>query len=104
MLGLSGLFGLNTYDPALQEVETAIQQDPQSGKIRFWKARILLYQGREELAMKEAEKCVTLSPAMPGGRNLLLRIYRKLGKEKEAAEQAAWLRQHEDRVAMGRGR
>ena len=54
--------------------------------------------------MKEAEYSVKLEPDMPGSRNLLLRIYRRMGKEKEAAEQAAWLKQHENKVALGRGR
>lgn len=98
------LFVKGSYEQALKQIDEAIERDPKSAKIRFWKARILLHMGQNERALREAERCVALGPGMPGGHNLLLRIYRQMGMEEKAAEQAEWLRSHENKVAMGRGR
>ncbi len=98
------LFVKGNYEAARKQIEAAVERDPKSAKIRFWKARILFHLGEVEAALEEAERCVALGPNMPGGRNLLLRIYRRMGLEQKAAEQAEWLRRHEDKVALGRGR
>ncbi len=98
------LFMKQRYEEALGMIDKAIERDPKSGKLRFWKARTLLYMGRKQEAAKVAETCVELSPNMPGGRNLLLRIYRQLGETEKAAEQVKWLKAYEDKVALGRGR
>ena len=98
------LFLKGDYAGALAKFEAAIERDPDSAKLHYWRARSLFYLKRIDEALKAAEKCVALAPNMPGGRNLLLRLYRLKGMEKEAAEQAAWLRAHEHKVAIGRGR
>lgn len=98
------LFTKGAYPEALAKIENAIRSDPNSAKIRYWKARILFYMKQEDAALVEAEKCVALAPGMPGGHNLLLHLYRRKGMEEKAAAEAQWLKNHEDRVAMGRGR
>ncbi len=98
------LFTKGDYQGALEKINAAIEKDPDSGKIRYWRARSLFYLGQEDAALEEAEKCVALAPDMPGGRNLLLRLYQRKGMKEKAAEQARWLRENEHRVAMGRGR
>lgn len=98
------LFLKGDYAGALAKFEAAIQRDPGSAKLHYWRARSLFYLKRIDEALAAAEKCVALAPNMPGGRNLLLRLYRLEGMEEKAAEQAAWLREHEHKVAIGRGR
>jgi hypothetical protein len=56
-----------------------------------------------EAAAKEAEQSIALSPNLPFARNLLLQIYRKMGRQEDAERQAAWLREYDERLST-RGR
>jgi hypothetical protein len=40
---------------------------------------------------------------LPFARNLLLQIYRKMGRQEDAERQAAWLREYDERLST-RGR
>jgi hypothetical protein len=73
-------------------------------KLRYWRARLLAETGKAEEAVLEAEKAMKLAPEMPNPRHLLVRLYRKLGREADAAAQAAWLRQHAAQKARGTAR
>ena len=98
------LFRTERYDQALQLINRAVEVDPHSAKLRFWKARLLYHSGEIKAALAEAEQAVALSPETPNARNLLLKLYRVLGREEEAAQQAAWLRKYENRIALGKPR
>lgn len=67
---------------------------PDSPKVRFWRARVLMSLGRMDEAEKDAQKAVALSPELPNAHNLLMKIYRSRGLESAADEQARWLAGH----------
>ncbi|PYT23980.1 MAG: hypothetical protein DMG57_30245 [Acidobacteria bacterium] len=98
------LFQNERYDDALIKVEAAIKAAPKAAKLHFWKARILFHLDKTDLAIPEAEQAVALAPELPNARNLLLRMYRAQGRDREAAKQADWLLHHENKVALGQGR
>ena len=98
------LFHSGDYEGALAKVARGVDANPDSAKLRFWKARLLLETGRLDEAGAEAERAAQLAPNLPNPRHLLVRIYRKQGRDAQAAEQAAWLRAHSEKKALGTGR
>ncbi len=64
----------------------------------FWQAKVLLQLHRVDEAARAAEESIRLQPELPAGHNLLIGIYQMQGRTKEAAEQAAWLRDYERRI------
>jgi hypothetical protein len=59
---------------------------------------------KTDLAIREAQRAVELAPDLPYARNLLLRLYRAQGRDREAAGQAEWLRHYESKPALGKPR
>lgn len=98
------LFQNEHYNEALREIETAVRAAPNSAKLHFWKARILFHLDETDLAIPEAERAVELAPELPNARNLLLRMYRLKGRDRDAAVQEDWLAHNENKVAVGKGR
>ena len=64
----------------------------------FWRAKVLLQLHRAGEAASAAEESIRLQPQLPQAHNLLIRIYQMLGRTKEAAQQAEWLRDYQRRV------
>jgi hypothetical protein len=64
----------------------------------LWRARLLIEMHRPAEAATAAEESVRFAPDAPAAHNLLMRIYQMLGRTKEAAEQAEWLRDYERRM------
>jgi hypothetical protein len=58
---------------------------------------VLLQLDRPEDAARDAEYAIRLLPNLPNTHNLLLQIYRRLGRHEDAAREAAWLRQADAR-------
>ena len=79
--------------------ETAVREQPDHPIAHYWKARLLLQAARLAEAAKEAERSIALSPELPFARNLLLQIYRRMGRQEDAQRQADWLRSYDDRQA-----
>lgn len=105
LLAYAQLFFQNErYGEALDKIEAAIKTLPISAKLHFWKARILFYMDKTDLAIREAQRAVELAPELPYARNLLLRLYRSQGRDREAAAQAEWLRHYESKPALGKPR
>ncbi len=98
------LFQNERYDEALSKIDAAIDASPKSAKLHYWKARILFHMERTEEAIQEGERAVELAPGLPHARNLLLRMYRALGRNQEAAKQTEWLKHYESKAAVGKGR
>jgi tetratricopeptide (TPR) repeat protein len=88
------LFEDQQLESSLQAVNHAISLLPDSAKLLFWRARILMSLGKTEDAEADAQKAVQLSPDLPNAHNLLMKLYRAGGRTKDADEQAAWLAQH----------
>ena len=83
--------------------ERAVREQSDNPISHYWQARLLFQADRLEGAAKEAEQSVALSPSLPFARNLLLQIYRKLGRQEDAERRAEWLREYNDRLVT-RGR
>jgi predicted Zn-dependent protease len=98
------LFHAGDYEAALKKASAGADASPDSAKLRYWKARLLLETGKPEAAETEARRATQLAPNLANPHHLLLRIYQRLGHDAQAAEQAAWLRAHSDTKARGTGR
>lgn len=98
------LFQMERCEEALSKIEVALEHAPKAAKLHFWKARILFNMDEPDRAIPEAERAVALAPELPNARNLLLRMYRAKGRDREAALQAEWLRHYENKAALGQGR
>lgn len=85
-------------DEALKRIDDVIASVPDAAMAYWWRAKVLLQLHRIDEAAKAAEACVRLMPDLPAGHNLLLRIYQVQGRSKEAAEQAAWLHDYQQRL------
>jgi len=97
------LYEEGRIDGAMPYALKLVEQQPKHPIARYWKARLLFGVGRLEEAAREAELSVSLAPDIPFARNLLLEIYRKMGRAQDAQLQADWLREYNDRLA-GHGR
>jgi tetratricopeptide (TPR) repeat protein len=85
------------FGEALKRVDDLISAEPNAPMAYFWRAKLLLQLQRPDEAAAAAEESVRLLPGLPVAHNLLLRIYQRLGRTKEAAEQAEWLRDYQRR-------
>jgi tetratricopeptide (TPR) repeat protein len=92
------LYRTSRTDEALKRVDDLIAAVPNSAVAYFWQAKLLLELHRVDEAARAAEQSVRLEPNAPAAHNLLIGIYQKQGRTKEAAEQAAWLRDYERRI------
>lgn len=88
------LFDNQQLRPSLDAVNRAIALLPDSSKLHFWRARILMSLGETEAAEADARKAVELSPELPNPHNLLMKIYLAKGLNTAADEQARWLAAH----------
>lgn len=89
------LFENEKQKPSLEAINRAAALLPDSAKLYFWRARILMSLDDIQGAQADAEKAVQLAPELPNSRNLLMKIYRVRGLDRQADEQAAWLAGHE---------
>lgn len=92
------LYRTGRTEQALRRVNQLIGAVPKSGLAYFWQAKLLLELHRVDEAARAAEESVRLEPEAPAAHNLLIGIYQMQGRTKEAAEQAAWLRDYERRI------
>ncbi len=88
------LFETEKLKPSLEAINRALVLSPDSAKLRFWRARILLSLGDARNAETDAQKAIQLAPWLPNAHNLLMKIYRIRGLDKEAETEAAWLVEH----------
>jgi len=95
------LYESGRYESAMQMADRATAADANNASAHFWRARILLQedqpaqQDRLKAAETEAERARDLAPGSPAPRNLLIRIYQKLGRSEDAAREADWVRAHQ---------
>ncbi len=92
------------HDGATKLSSRAAELAPRNPEARLWLARCLTMKGDWAAAARQAERASALAPAQPQAHSLLLRIYQKLGRSKEAQDQLTWLREHERRKTLGRTR
>ncbi len=92
------LYDTGRTDEALKQVDDVIALEPKAPMPFLWRARVLLQLRRIDEAAKAAEESIRLSPDLAAAHNLLIRIYQMQGRAKEAAEQAEWLRQYQQRT------
>jgi len=89
------LYESGRYDEAMRQTEAALAVKSTNAAVHFWRARILHQQQQIPQAVAEGEIARGLSPESPAPRNLLVRLYRKLGRMEDAARETEWLRVHE---------
>ena len=82
---------------ARQRIDELITSVPNDPLAYFWRARILLQLHLPADAARAAEESIRLQPQLPQAHNLLIRIYQMLGRTREAAQQAEWLRDYQRR-------
>jgi predicted CXXCH cytochrome family protein len=92
------LYQTGRPEEALKRVDELIAAVPRSAPAYFWQAKVLLRLRRVDEAARAAEESVRIEPEAPAAHNLLIGIYQIEGRRKEAAEQAAWLRDYERRI------
>ena len=88
---------------ALKQADESLRVNPSLAMAHFWRARILFHLKRLPEAAAAAERSVELIPQLPYPHSLLVRIYQAQGRQADAAHQADWLRQYEDRISSGPG-
>ena len=88
------LFETEKQKPSLEAINRALVLSPDSAKLHFWRARILIGLGDTKNAEADARKAIQLSPELPNAHNLLMKIYRLGGHDQAADAEAAWLAQH----------
>ncbi|SRR5579872_1441604 len=89
------LYEAGSYGEAIKQADIALATGPENAAVHFWRARILLQEEKIPEALVEAERARGLSPDSPAPRNLLVRLYRSLGRTEDGAREAEWLRVHE---------
>jgi tetratricopeptide (TPR) repeat protein len=94
------LYETGRTELALQRVDEALVGNGSLAMGYFWRARLLLHLNRLPEAAAAAERSINLIPQLPYSRNLLMRIYQALGRPADAALQADWLRQYEERLTQ----
>lgn len=88
------LFEEQQLKPSLEAINRASAVLPDSAKLLFWRARILMNMGETEQAESDAKRAVALSPDLPNAHNLLMKIYRLRGFNNEADKEGRWLAGH----------
>ncbi|HUK18678.1 MAG TPA: ammonia-forming cytochrome c nitrite reductase subunit c552 [Bryobacteraceae bacterium] len=92
------LYDTGRAEEALKRIEQVTAALPKAPLAWFWRAKVLVQLDRAAEAAAAAEQSVRLLPDFPQAHNLLIRIYQKQGRSREAAQEAAWLRDYERRV------
>jgi predicted CXXCH cytochrome family protein len=92
------LYETGRAEEALKQIDAVIGTAPQAPMAYFWRGKVLLQLHRIDEAAKAEEESIRLLPEFPPAHNLLVRIYQLQGRTKEAAEQAAWLRDYQRRM------
>lgn len=92
------LYDSGRTDQALRQVNGFLDLVPNAPTALLWRARVLLQLGHINDAASSAEEALKLQPELLATHNLLLRIYQMQGRTKEAAQQAAWLREYQRRT------
>ena len=92
------LYQTGRAEEALKVVNDLVAAVPNASMPYFWQAKVLLRLHRVDEAARAAEQSMRLDPDAPAAHNLLIGIYQMQGRTKEAAEQAAWLRNYERRI------
>lgn len=92
------LYDTGRAEDALQRIEQVTAALPKAPLAWFWRAKVLVQLDRADDAAAAAEESVRLLPEFPQAHNLLIRIYQTQGRSREAAQEAAWLRDYERRV------
>jgi predicted CXXCH cytochrome family protein len=92
------LYDTGRAEEALKRIEQVTAALPKAPLVWFWRAKVLVQLDRAAEAAAAAEEAVRLLPDFPQAHNLLVRIYQKQGRSREAAQEAAWLRDYERRV------
>jgi predicted CXXCH cytochrome family protein len=92
------LYQTGRAEEALKVVDALVAAVPKASMAYFWQAKVLLQLHRIGEAARAAEESIRLEPDLPAAHNLLIGIYQMQGRTKEAAEQAAWLRNYERRI------
>jgi tetratricopeptide (TPR) repeat protein len=89
------LYETGSHAEALRQSDRALAVAPGNAAVHFWRAR--LFQENDEIAraVSEAERSRDLAPSSPAPRSLLVRLYRKSGRDEDAGREAGWLREHE---------
>jgi tetratricopeptide (TPR) repeat protein len=67
----------------------------------FWRGKVLYRLGRLQEAALAEEKASRMIPQFPNPRSLLVKIYEAQGRADKAAEQAEWLRAHDEARSLG---
>jgi tetratricopeptide (TPR) repeat protein len=94
------LYDTGRAQDALKQVDDFIALVPNAPTAYLWRARVLLQLQRVNEAAVSAEQALKLQPELPETHNLLLRIYQMQGRTKEAAQQAEWLREYQQRIEL----
>lgn len=93
------LYDSQRTSEALRVTNEVVGFAPEHPIARYWLAKCLVQSGNLVDASVAAERAVAAAPQLPFARALLLQIYRKQGRTADAARQADWLREAEDRRA-----
>lgn len=96
------LYETGDYAAAMRQSDRALAAAPQNAAVHFWRALLFQQSGETARAISEAEHARDLDAASPAPRGLLVRLYRRTGREDDAAREAAWLRMHESAGGPGR--
>jgi tetratricopeptide (TPR) repeat protein len=97
------LYETGRPDLALKQADDSLRVNPSLAMGHFWRARILFHLKRLPEAAAAAERSVDLIPQLPYPHSLLVRIYQAQGRPADAARQADWLRQYEERMSPSAG-
>ena len=98
------LYEHGRIEAAMPFADKVVAQQSRNPIAALWKARLLAGSGHTDEAIREAERSVSLAPGLPFARTLLLELYRKTGRDRDAGREIEWLRNFNDRAAAGRGR
>jgi hypothetical protein len=88
------LYTEGRFSEALAPVEESDARHPRCGRTLWVEAQVLEALERVPEATQSAERAVQVDSDFRAARLLLTRLYTMQGKKNEAAEQAAWLRDH----------
>ena len=94
------LYESGSYDDAMKQADAAIAVGPGNGSAHFWRALVFQQLARIPQATAEAERARELGPESTAPRALLVRLYRKSGRNADAAREVEWLTVHAPSAAL----
>lgn len=94
------LYETGRHAAALEESARAAQSMDGNPMAHAWMAKSLIRLGRLKEAEEAARRAAARGPALSLPHSLLLEIYRRTSRTAEAANEAAWLREFENRKAQ----